>query len=154
MNLRSLAPKHTGNNTASIERLKEISSWVSSVLDLDQLLELIIEKATIMMRAKASSLLLLDKKTRRLYFQVATGEKREEVRKYEINLGQGIAGYVAEKGEPLLIQDVSKDPRWYKKISESTGFKTKSIACVPMKLNGDIIGVVNPHDSLEVTPEA
>ena len=111
-----------------IDRLKEISTWVSSVLDLDRLLELIIDTATQMMQAKASSLLLLDQKSRKLYFKVAVGEKKEEVRKYEIDLGQGIAGFVAEKGEPLLIPDVSKDPRWYKKISESIGFQTRSIA--------------------------
>jgi Nif-specific regulatory protein len=116
------------------------------VLDLDELLELIIDTATRMMQAKASSLLLLDQKTGKLYFKVATGEKKEEVRKYEINVGQGIAGFVAEKGEPLLIPDVTKDARWYKKISESTGFKTKSIACVPMKVDGEIIGVVEIID--------
>ena len=86
-----------------IDRLKEISTWVSSVLDLDRLLELIIDTATQMMQAKASSLLLLDQKSRKLYFKVAVGEKKEEVRKYEIDLGQGIAGFVAEKGEPLLF---------------------------------------------------
>ena len=150
--MHSALRKRSQNNNSPIERLREISSWVSSVLDLDQLLELIIEKATIMMRAKASSLLLLDKRTRKLYFKVATGAKKEEVRKYEINLGQGIAGYVAEKGEPLLIQDVTKDPRWYKKISESTGFETKSIACVPMKMNGDIIGVVEIIDKEDGSP--
>ncbi len=135
-----------------MERLREISTWVSSVLDLDQLLELIIEKATRMMQAKASSLLLLDKKTRKLYFKVATGEKGSEVRKYEISLGQGIAGYVAQKGEPLLIPDVRTDPRWYKKISESTGFETRSIACVPMMSNGDIIGVVEIIDKEDGSP--
>ncbi|MEE9496347.1 MAG: hypothetical protein V3V39_07455, partial [Desulfobacterales bacterium] len=56
--------KHTD---ISIDRLKEISTWVSSVQDLDQLLELIIETATRMMDAKASSLLLLDPKTQKLY---------------------------------------------------------------------------------------
>ena len=108
--------------------LREISSWVNSVLDLDQLLELIIETATRMMEAKASSLMLLDEKTQKLYFKVATGEKSEEVMQYEINVGEGIAGYVAEHGEPLLIPDVSKDSRWDMRISEYTGFQTNSIA--------------------------
>ncbi len=130
----------------TIDRLREITTWVSSVLDLDQLLELIINTATDMMHAKASSLLLLDHKTRKLYFKVATGEKKEEVLKYEVNLGQGIAGHVALTGEPLLIPDVSKDKRWYKKISESIGFETKSIACVPMKVDREIIGVVEIID--------
>ncbi len=135
-----------------IDRLREISTWVSSVLDLDEVLELIIEKATRMMQAKASSLLLLDRKTKKLYFKVATGEKREEVRKYEINLGQGIAGFVAEKGEPVLIPNVSEDPRWDRKISESTGFQTHSIACVPMKVRGEIIGVIEIIDKEDRSP--
>ena len=63
------------NADPSIDRLREISTWVSSVQDLDQLLELIIETATRMMDAKASSLLLLDPKTKKLYFKVATGAK-------------------------------------------------------------------------------
>ena len=139
-----------------IEQLKEISHWVSSVLDLDQLLELIIESATRIMQAKASSLLLLDPKTKKLYFKVTIGERKEEVRKHEISLGQGIAGLVAEKGEPLLIPDVTKDPRWYNKISESIGFKTRSIACVPMKMEGVVIGVVeiiDKEDGSEIQAE-
>jgi len=140
------------NSFTSVERLREISNWVSSVLDLDHLLELIIDSATRMMKAKASSLLLLDPRSRKLYFKVATGEKKEEVRKYEIDLGQGIAGYVAQKGEPLLIPDVRKDPRWYKRISDSTGFETQSIACVPMKMNGEVIGVVEIIDKEDGSP--
>ncbi|MGD2099486.1 MAG: GAF domain-containing protein, partial [Desulfobacterales bacterium] len=140
----------------SIDRLREISTWVSSVQDLDQLLELIIETATRMMDAKASSLLLLDPKTQRLYFKVATGEKKDDVKQFEIEIGQGIAGYVAQTGEPLLIPNVSEDPRWYKEISESIGFETRSIACVPMKLMGEIIGVVeiiDKADGSEITSE-
>ena len=144
--------KRASNHGSPIDHLREISTWVSSVLDLDELLEHIIDTATRMMQAKASSLLLLDKKTRKLHFKVATGEKKEEVRKFEINLGQGIAGFVAERGVPLLIPDVSKDPRWDKRISESTGFKTSSIACVPMKANGDIIGVVEIIDKEDGSP--
>ena len=139
-------------NDAAVDRMREISTWISSVLDLDDLLELIIDTATRMMDAKASSLLLLDHSTKKLYFKVATGEKKEEVRKYEINLGQGIAGYVAETGEPLLIHDVTKDPRWYKQISESIGFETRSIACVPMEVDGEIIGVVEIIDKEDGSP--
>lgn len=137
------------NPQTSIDRLREISTWVSSVQDPDQLLELIIETATRMMDAKASSLLLLEPKTKKLYFKVATGEKKVDVKKFEIDLGQGIAGHVAQTGAPLLIPDVAKDPRWYKQISESIGFKTRSIACVPMKIKGEIIGVVEIIDKAD-----
>ncbi len=144
--------KKISNPDSPINRIREISTWVSSVLDLDELLEHIIETATRMMQAKASSLLLLDRKTKKLHFKVATGEKKEEIRDHEINLGEGIAGFVAETGEPLLIPDVNKDPRWDKRISESIGFKTRSIACVPMKMNGDIIGVVEIIDKEDGSP--
>jgi Nif-specific regulatory protein len=137
---------------SSINRLKEISTWVSSVFDPDDLLELIIETATRMLEAKASSLLLLDKKTKKLRFKVATGEKGEEIRQFEFNLGQGIAGIVAQTGEPLLIPDVTKDPRWYKEISASIGFETRSIACVPMQVDGEIIGVVEIIDKEDGSP--
>jgi Nif-specific regulatory protein len=140
------------NSDTSIEHLKEISTWVSSVQNLDQILELIIATATRMMNAQASSLLLLDKKTKKLQFKVATGEKKDAVRKYEVSLGQGIAGYVAEKGEPLVIPDVNKDPRWFREISESIGFKTHSIACVPMLLKNETIGVVEIIDRADKTP--
>ena len=137
------------NSDSSIDRLREISTWVSSVQDLDRLLELIIETATRMMDAKASSLLLLDPKSKKLYFKVATGEKKEDVKRFEIELGQGIAGYVAQTGESLLIPDVRKDPRWYKEISESIGFSTRSIACVPLKVMDEIIGVVEIIDKAD-----
>jgi Nif-specific regulatory protein len=139
-------------NDFMIDRLREISTWVSSVLDLDNLLELIIDSVTRLMEAKASSLLLLDQKTGKLYFKVAIGEKKDEVRKFEISLGQGIAGIVAETGEPLLINDVTKDPRWDKEISEATGFQTRSIACVPMKIDGRTIGVVEIIDKEDGSP--
>ena len=140
------------NSDFSIDQLREISTWVSSVEDVDQVLELIIETATKMMSAKASSLLLVDQKTKHLYFKVATGDKKDDVKKYELPLGQGIAGHVAETGEPLLIPDVSKDPRWFKEISESIGFQTCSIVCVPMKIGGEIIGVVEIIDKTDGTP--
>ncbi|MFW6011662.1 MAG: sigma 54-interacting transcriptional regulator [Desulfosalsimonas sp.] len=110
--------------------------------DLNRLLELILESGARMMRAKASSLLLMDTKTRRLNFRVATGAKKHEVKHYSLRVGEGIAGHVALKGKPLLIGDVSADSRWYRQISDQIGFKTYSIACVPLKVEGKVIGVV------------
>ncbi len=130
------------NKALSINQIKDISSWVSSAHDLNQLLELILESGTRIMRAKASSLLFLDEKKQKLYFKVATGLKKEEIKQFEISVGQGIAGHVAQTGKPVLIEDVSKDKRWYRSISDKMGYKTKSIACSPMKVGDRIIGVI------------
>jgi len=131
---------------------KEITSWVSSVQDLDNLLELILESAAQMINAKASSLLILDRDTNTLYFKAATGEKKSEIKKYRVKLGQGIAGSVATSGKPLLIADVRKDKRWYSEISEYIAFETRSIACVPLKMEGKIIGVVQVVDKVDASP--
>lgn len=122
--------------------LKDISPLLTSVLDTDSVLEMIIESVTRLMEAKASSLMLVNKSRNKLYFQIATGEAKEEVKKFEIDMGQGIAGHVALTGKPLLVPDVSKDARWDSTISEATGFETRSIACVPIKSGRDVMGVI------------
>ncbi len=133
---------HQENKDIAIGQLKNISTWVSSVNDLNQLLELILHTGSRIMRAKASSLLLLDQKTQKLYFKVTTGTQKDKMKNFEINLGQGIVGHVAETGEPLLIEDVSQDKRWYRNISDEIGFKTRSILCVPMKVKDKVIGAI------------
>ncbi len=136
----------------SIDGLKEISSWVSSVHDLNRLLDLIIETAIRVMDAKAGSLLLLDRTTEKLHFKVATGAKSDALRDYAVEKGQGIAGTVVQTGRPLLVPDVRNDERWYRDISEAIGFETRSIACVPLKRNRDILGVMQVVDKKDGTP--
>jgi Nif-specific regulatory protein len=142
----------TGSTDPRVSILKDISPLLTSVLDADSVLEMIIESVTRLMEAKASSLLLVDKSTSKLYFHVATGEVKDEVKKFQINMGQGIAGHVALTGKPLLIPDVSKDNRWDRTISEATGFETRSIACVPIKLGHEVIGVIEIIDREDGKP--
>jgi Nif-specific regulatory protein len=146
--------KKTLSFNASIDRIKEISAWISSVHDLDRFLELILETATQMMNVKDSSLMLLDQKSNKLYFKVATGEKKHDVKKFEVDMGQGIEGFVAQKGEALLIPDIRKDTRWSKEIGESIGFQTRSIACLPMKVKGKILGTIEVIDKTDGSPFA
>lgn len=139
---------------APIDQLKTISSWVSSVQDLDKLLQLIIESATSVVGAKAASLLLLDPKTDTLYFKVTTGDKGDKVKEFRVKMGQGIAGHVAKTGAPLLIANAQKDSRWMREISDSIDYETRSMACVPLKINDSIIGVVqviNKRDDTQFT---
>ena len=86
----------------SVDHLKDISAWVSFAHDLTQLLELILQTGSRIMKAKASSLLLLDQKTQKLHFAIATGKSKEAIKKFEIKIGDGIAGYVAQTGETVI----------------------------------------------------
>ena len=71
--------------------------------------------STLLMDAEAGSLLLLDESMNELYFEVAHGEKGAAVREIRLKLGEGIAGYVAQTGEPVIVNDVQRDSRFFLK---------------------------------------
>jgi len=126
-----------------IEYLRDLSAWLSSAHNPDQLLELIIDTAARMLNANASSVLLIDEDGRELWFEVATGAKKSEIKQYKVPMGKGsIAGTVAETGTPVLVRDVNKNPMWNKEISQKIRFKTHSIVCSPMRINSRILGVL------------
>ncbi len=125
---------------------KQLSKIVNSVIDIDNLFEVIINTVTTIMNAKASSLLLVDENTGNLFFYITTGDKSEEVKRYEIKKGEGLAGWVAEHGQPLLVTNVKEDPRWDQKIAAEIGFETKSIAVSPLKVGDSVLGVLEIID--------
>jgi len=128
-----------------------VSSMIASELDLDQLLTTIMDLACQVMKAEASSLMLLDEVSNDLAFRVALGEKGEEVKQYRIKIGEGIAGWVAEHREPLLVEDVSRDKRFKKEIADSIDFPTKSIICVPVIVKEKLIGVIEVINRVDGT---
>lgn len=122
--------------------LCEIGKDLSATMDLDELLTKIMEGAKQICEVGADSILLLDKKRDELYFRIALGEKGDEIKKITLPVEEGIAGWVAKSGEPLIVNDVSADPRFSKKIDDITKFKTKSILCVPIRFKDEILGVI------------
>ncbi|MBN1822787.1 MAG: GAF domain-containing protein [Endomicrobiales bacterium] len=126
----------------SLKEIFEIAKSISSVLDVDALLKRIGSVAEKLLDAEASSIMLLDEDKQFLSFKVATGEKGGIVQKMKVKVGQGIAGTVAEKKKPLIVNDVAKDERFNSQMDKTSGFKTKSIICVPMFVEEDLIGVV------------
>jgi putative nucleotidyltransferase with HDIG domain len=125
-----------------LNALNNISLELTRTTDLDVLLNKIIKYAAMIVKAEAASILLLDKKKNELYFKASLGKKSQEVKKYKVKVGEGIAGWVAKKGKTLIVDDVCKDKRWAKKIDTSIKFKTKSLICVPLILEKEIMGVM------------
>jgi PAS domain S-box-containing protein len=134
--------KEKEEELAKMTALMEISIVINSTRYLKQLLKIIMQSAERVMQAEASSVFLIDRQTDELYFEVATGPKEEEVKKIRLKKGEGIAGWVASMGASLLVPDVSKDPRFAKRVDAETHFITRSILCVPLKVRNQIIGVV------------
>ena len=125
-----------------LNALNKISFDLTRTADLDVLLNKIIQYAAKIVEGEAASILLLNKEKRELYFKASLGKKSQEIRKYKVKVGQGIAGWVAEKGKSLIIDDVTRDNRWKKDFDNAVKFKAKSIICVPLILEKEIVGVM------------
>lgn len=127
---------------ATRNRLIAVTTQLNSTLNLNDLLQLIMDSATELLHAETSSLMLVDEETHELTFEVATGKPGEEVVKYRVPPGQGIAGWVVQQSAPLIVNDPRSDPRFYGQIDTSIGFETRSILAAPLKVKDRIIGVV------------
>ena len=120
-----------------LETLIEINTLINSnYTDVKSLLTRILESATRLTNGEASSLLLVNPENNKLYFEIALGSKGPEMQKFSLNMGEGIAGWVAQNNRSLIVNDVDKDSRFYADISKSIGFTTTSILSVPMSKIG------------------
>ena len=120
----------------------EIGSMVNSSLNLAEVLALIMRHVNRVTDSIASTLMLLDDKTGELVFSVPTGPKAAKLTDIRLPPGEGIAGWVAEHGQPALVPNVRDDPRFYQEIDKISEFETKSILCVPLKAKTKLIGVL------------
>ncbi len=138
---RKAFEKKLSEKAERIQLVNEIAHAISSAdLDIEAVLTMILEGVARVIRVEAGSVLrFVDGE---LAFMVALGEKAEHVKPFRLKRGQGIAGWVAETGENLIVHDVHKDSRYYPGVEKATGFVTKSILAVPMKSGDEIIGVI------------
>jgi len=107
------------------------------------------EKVSLLLHSKIWSLLLLDEKTGEMTFEIAVSPAAERLKGLRLKKGEGIAGWVAEHGEPLLISDVKNDNRFSTQVDEATAYNTQSIVCVPLKSKNRILGVIELINTAE-----
>ncbi|MBI3753870.1 MAG: sensor domain-containing diguanylate cyclase [Deltaproteobacteria bacterium] len=130
------------------QRIKQLTTFselgkaITSSLDLKEILNIVMEKISELLQPKNWSLLLADEEKNELYFEIVVGEGADKIKDIRLKMGEGIAGWVAREGTPLLVPDVNKDPRFSKKADESSKFTTKSIIAVPLKSKGKCLGVI------------
>jgi len=121
---------------------EDINKTLTSSLELHDILVAIMKRAKEMTKAEAWSVLLVDEETGELVFERAEGKKSRDIKKYRLKMGEGIAGWVAQEGIPVVVPDVSKDQRFLGKIDKAIRFRTKSLMCIPIKSRDKIIGVL------------
>jgi sigma-B regulation protein RsbU (phosphoserine phosphatase) len=128
-----------------LKTLIEMSALISSTLDLNELMQLVMEKAKHELQAEACSILFYNKETDKLEFEIALckEEATSDLLKQKIilDIGQGIAGWVAKNLEPLIINDVRTDERFFDQVDKETGFITESMVAVPLIGRSGLIGV-------------
>jgi len=140
----------------NLERILELSRELSSTLNLHNLLIKIVRIAKELTDTEASSILLVDKATGQLYFEAATGVRESSLLSIPVPLEGSIAGWIVKEGKPLIIDDVTKDPRFYQYVDTVTSFQTRSILGVPLKVKDEVIGVLevlNKKDNQPFTDE-
>ncbi|MCL4479319.1 MAG: sensor domain-containing diguanylate cyclase [Deltaproteobacteria bacterium] len=125
-----------------IEILHELGKTLTSTLDLKEVLSIIMQKISELLKPTNWSLLLIDEEHQQLFFEIAVGENADKLKDMKLQIGEGVAGWVAMTGEVVVLPDVSKDPRFTPKMDQLTHFKTQSIICVPLKSKGKVLGVV------------
>lgn len=120
----------------------ELGKALTSSLQLDQVLRTIMEKINEVLHPDTWSLLLMDTEKQELYFEIATGEGSEALKDVRIKLGQGIAGWVAQTGEVVVVPDTNTDSRFFSKVDDKTKMQTRSIVAVPVRFRDQCLGVI------------
>jgi len=125
------------------ERIIELGLLLSSTLELDHLLNTIVKESASIFEAEGASLLLFDEEKCSLCFaHVVSFMDRERLKDLTLKKGEGIAGYVIERGEAVIVDDVQTDTRFSRKADKITGSKTRNMMAVPLTVKGRILGVM------------
>lgn len=131
-----------------IERLNflyQLSADIGTRLNVHALIDEIIDRTKLALRVAGCAILLLDEERNELYFEigeVVDDPLEEALREIRLPADAGIAGWIVQHGQPLIVDDVTTDPRFYGKVDESSGFQTRSILGVPLAARGRIVGVM------------
>jgi diguanylate cyclase (GGDEF)-like protein len=124
--------------------MSELTKTIAPIQNFEILLQTILDKSAELLKAEQGSLMLLDQETDNLLIEAKKGIIQGLSGKLRIQRGEGIAGKVAQLGEPILVENLEDDPRIKQKNRQH--YKTRSFVSVPLKIDDRIIGVLNLSD--------
>ncbi len=125
-----------------LQAFNDIGRTLTSTLDLSEVLRIIMDKVSQVLRPGNWSVLLVDEKAGDLFFEVAVGEGAEALKPLRVAFGEGIAGWVAREGQPVLLEDVAADPRFAPRFDAASRWATGSVLAVPLRSKGRVLGVI------------
>src|ERR1700752_1287526 len=127
----------------------ELGKALTSSLQLDQVLRTIMEKIDESLHPDTWSMLLVDEVKQGLYFEVGIGKNAHGLKDVRIKIGQGIAGWVAQNQQAVIVPGVSKATRFFGKVDEKTKMETRSIVAVPVRFRDHCLGVIELINCVE-----
>jgi sigma-B regulation protein RsbU (phosphoserine phosphatase) len=127
---------------SNLQSLHRAARQLLSEKDIMTLLDKTLYYALTVLDAGDGALLLIDEETDELVFVLVQGSVREMLPGYRIPCYEGIAGWVAEHREPVIVNNVRIDPRFSPQVDESFGFETRNLVCVPLIARDKVLGVI------------
>ena len=122
-----------------LRKLVEASKLINSSIDADRLFASILTVARSELQVERGTLYFVDEQKKEIWTKIA-GELASEIR---LPIGKGLAGTVAESGQPVILHDAYDDPRFDRTSDQRTGYRTRSMLCVPIKNRGQrVVGVL------------
>jgi signal transduction histidine kinase len=127
---------------ADLRNLVQLSSLINSSLDTQEALNNALMSVEQSLNAEVSSIFEVDQAKGELFFRLARGPGSDKIKTLRLKIGEGIAGWVALTEKPLICPDPYADARFSRHFDDESGFRTRSILCVPLKSRGRLVGVV------------
>jgi PAS domain S-box-containing protein len=128
--------------TRTMAMMADTTRMIVASLDLDEVLNHLLARVVGLLNVEAGSIALFDESGTELIFRSTTGPSGASIQNLRLKAGTGVAGWVAQNGKPLVVPDARVDSRFDPSVDQTTGFTTRTIACVPILLRDKILGVV------------
>lgn len=135
----------------AMEALSDTARAITSSLEVGEVLQRITDQTMKSLDVEAASLALIEPESGDLVFEVASGRSDSKVIGTRLSENQGISGWVVEHEQALFVKDVQSDPRFFPEIDKRLGFETRVMACVPVQVQNETIGVleaINPKGGM------
>lgn len=132
--------------------LTELGTRLAAADDLAEALTQAMFRTVDIFGSQAGWLLIVDEASGELRYEVMVGGQVAPLRLQRIPLGEGICGWVAEKGQPLLVAEAQQDPRFRTEAERLGSLEVRSVLCVPVRALGRTVGVIELLDKADRTP--
>ncbi len=136
--------KQLERRVRELSTLYQIGQAVTSLLDLEKVLNRIVEAAVFLTGAEEGFLLLVDEETGELYMRAGKGLREKYAHGFRVRVADSLSGQVVQTGKPIMVSSVQDE----EKFKLKTGYLVKSLLHVPLKVRDKVIGVLSVHNTL------